>query len=191
MVNRTAPYTTCIPLGRLVVGLQILYSSHCWPKHNIQHRCPYKGRLYSGANMGCNSPPPPPFLSLSTFSMPQVGLPLASDGLGGEYPLRSAGSTWQFFHLPEVRLHQPVVCVSVPSSLGLSFLNPIFWLLEVSSTWMSFVRLLEISPDDVGQFPLPSVSQDCPDLQSYGYILKLVLDDLGKSDLLVRDIPTL
>ena len=46
------------------------------------------------------------------------------------------------------------------------------------------------SQDVVGQFALPSVSQNChADLQLYEYILKLILDDLGKSDLLVRDTP--
>ncbi len=45
------------------------------------------------------------------------------------------------------------------------------------------------SQDDAGRFTLPSVSQDCPDLQLYEHILKLFLRDLGKSDLLVRDVP--
>lgn len=46
-----------------------------------------------------------------------------------------------------------------------------------------------IFQNDAGQTFLPSCPQNCLDLQSHEYIVKLVLQDLGKSSLLVRDIP--
>ena len=46
-----------------------------------------------------------------------------------------------------------------------------------------------LSQDDVQEFPLPFISQDCHDLQLYKYILQLFLQDLSKSDFLFRDVP--
>ncbi len=41
----------------------------------------------------------------------------------------------------------------------------------------------------VGQDGLPHVSLTPPDLQSYDHILSVILADLGKSEILVRDLP--
>ncbi len=117
---------------------------------------------------------------------------MTSDGCGATYPLLSAGSTRPVFHLPGSRPWTVTATVTAPPSAGPEVSLPqspfsadgVEQDMDVSRS--SFGDTL--SQDGAGQFLLPSVPQDCQvDLQSYEYILKLVLADLGKSDLLVQD----
>ncbi len=145
-----------------------------------------------GAILCCTPPPLAPHTH--TFLMPQVGLPLASDGCGAMYPLLSAGSMWLVFHLLGSRPRNVTAMVTAPPSVPQSWcLGLLFLPMVLTRTW-TFISLSSLgdtfSQDIAGQYTLPSVLQDCyTDLHSYEYILKLVLDDLNKSDLLVRDTP--
>ncbi len=125
--------------------------------------------------------------------MPQMGLPLASDVCGPTYPSLSAGSTRPVLHLPGSRPRNVTATVTALPSAGAEDLVPQSFLsaegvvqdLDVSRFSLGDT----FSKDVAGQFALSSVSQDChADLQSCEYILQLILDDLGKSDL-VRDTP--
>ncbi len=104
----------------------------------------------------------------------------------------TAESTCPIFHLPDICPKASTTHVSAPTLAGVEVSVLQSPLLANGGEQHMDVSYSSVgdscSQGDVGQFSLPFTPQDCPDLQSYKYLLKLILDDLGKSDL-VREVP--
>ena len=116
-------------------------------------------------------------------------------GSGGAFPLLAAGSVRPLICLLSL---QPTSAVAnpPPSSTGSSQLPLVavpdpYVVHEVEGEMDTSYSMLHstFSEVGVGQDGQPSDPLTPPDLQSYDHILSVILADLGKSELLVRDLP--
>ncbi len=115
-------------------------------------------------------------------------------GSGGAFPLLATGSVRPVISLPILQTRSAVA--NPPSSTGPSQLplGPLFdpsHVDEVEEEMDASYSMLHttFSEVGVGQDSQPSDPSTPPDLQLYDHILTVVLADLGKSKLLVWDLP--
>ena len=133
---------------------------------------------------------PPVFPMLHAH--PQV----PSMGSGGTFPLLAAGSVRPATSLLSLQPRSSAANHSPPSSTGSSQLplgtvsDPSL-VDEVNEEMEASCSLLHstLSEVGVGHGGITTDPLTPPDLQSYDHILSVVLADLGKSELLVQDLP--
>ncbi len=133
---------------------------------------------------------PPVFPTLP--ANPQV----SSMGPGGAFPLLATGSVRPVFTLPGLEPRSSVANPPPPSTVT-SAQPPVVpgsdvsFTVEVEEEMDASCSLLQSTFSEASASQLGSTTDPStlPDFQSYDHILSVVLKDLGKSELLVRDLP--
>ena len=133
---------------------------------------------------------PPVFL---TFPVnPQA----SSMGSGGAFPLLATGSVRPVISLPCLEPRSSVATPPPPpsvvsSQLPVGAVTDTSFTMEVEEEMDASCSLLQstFSEAAAGQDSFTADPSTPPDLQSYDHILSVILKDLGKSELLVRDLP--
>ena len=119
----------------------------------------------------------------------------SSTGSGGAFPLLATGSVRFVISLPCLEPRSSAANSPAPSvassQLPVGAGSDTSFAVEVEEEMDASCSLLQstFSEAAAGQDSFTADPSTPPDLQSYDHILSVILKDLGKSELLVRDLP--